>query len=314
MNQARYKETGELIDAEDLRILNNPKSFDFICAGVNCGVPVYPCSFLPLNKPRPYFKIRGVEHSTECGYSSFLDFLKIGNKGPLSSSDLVKMEFPSKLKVYKKPKEIEDKQKRVEDYNDTDGKGTKRNYVNEFSDEKKSNKVVTSINQIVDFYLNCPYNRDVQLDLLGTKLEYYKLFLNVTASSDVPKNQLRLYYAKLDFRKGGKNLIRTDDNNYMFKLYEQVKTKKTSYKEYEPYHVLIKKDEISKTKFNRIQYEKSQVISEYLAKYRAKKNTLEGAYIFFVAYPPKLEEPTIFEVLHGMVVSRYTKIFDTVLD
>lgn len=314
MNQARYKDTDELIDAEDLRNINNPKSIDFVCAGKNCEVPVYPCSFLPQNKPRPYFKIRGFEHSTDCNYSSFLDYLKIGYKGRLTTSDLVKMDFPSKLRVLKKPLEIDEKQRRVDDFDPIDGSGTKRNFINEFSDKKRSNKIVTSINQIVDFYLSCPYNRDVKLDLLGTELEYYKLFTNVTASKNIPTNQLRIYYAKLDFRTGGKSLIRLNSNNYMFKLFEGVKTKKTNYQVYEPFHVLIKKDELSKTKFNRIKYEKSQVISEYLAKFKANKKHSEGAYIFFVSFPPKNENPTIFEALHGMVVSRYTKISESILD
>ncbi len=314
MNQAKFKDSRELIDAEDLRNIDNPKNIEFICAGDNCGVPVIPCSFKRENKPRPYFKIRNIEHSSECTYSSFLDFLKLGYTGRLSHSDLVKMEFPSRLRVYIKPNVDNKIQKRIEESSEVEGVSKRRNFVDEFSDEKKSNKVVTSINQIVDFYLSCPYNRDVELNLLGTKKEYYKLFLNVIASNNVPSRELRIYYAKLDFRKGGKNLIRLDSNNYLIKLYEGIKSKNTKFQEYEPFHVLIKKDQISKTKFNRIKYEKSQIIEEYISKYKKGKEGLESAYIFFLAYPPSNQEPTILEALHGMVISRYTKILSTIND
>lgn len=313
MNQAKYKETGEPLDAEDLKIISDPKSIEFICAGDNCGVPVFPCSYRPENKPRPYFKVGGIEHTSECTYSSFLDYLKIGYKGKLSTSDLVKMEFPSKLKLYTKPKTDDKTQNRVENSEEQDSSRSKRIFSDEFGDEKKSNKVVTTINKIVDFYLSCPYNRDVELDLLGTKKEYYKLFINVTTAKNVNSKELRIYYARFDFRKGGKSLIKLDANNYMIKLFEGIKKDDIS-DDYEPFHVLIKKDQISKAKFDRIKYEKSQVIQEYLIKYNPKKSTLEGAYIFFVAYPPTNGTPTIFDALHGMVVSRYTKILATILD
>jgi hypothetical protein len=224
------------------------------------------------------------------------------------------MDFPSKLRVLKKPLEIDEKQIRVDDFDPIDGSGTKRNFINEFSDQKNSSKIVTSINQIVDFYLSCPYNRDVELDLLGTKLEYYKIFINVKASKSIPLKELRIYYAKLDFRKGGKSLIRVNSNEYMFKLFEGIKTSETNFQEFEPYYVMINKDELSKTKFERIKYEKSQVISEYVTKFKAHKNESDDAFIFFVSFPPKKENPTIFKALHGLVVSRYTKITKTILE
>lgn len=314
MNQAKYKETGELLDAEDLKIISDPKSIEFICAGDNCGVPVFPCSYRPQNKPRPYFKVGGIEHTNECTYSSFLDYLKIGYKTKLSVSDLVKMEFPSKLKLYTKPKADDDSQNRVVNSEEQDGSRPKRTFSDEFGDQKKSNKVVTTINQIVDFYLSCPFNRDVELDLLGTKKEYYKLFLDVTTAKNVNPKELRIYYAHFDFRKGSKSWIKLDANNYMIKLFEGMKNDETNSQEYEPFHVLIKKDQISKTKFNRIVYEKSQIIEEYISKFKKGKSNSEAAFIFFVAYPPSKEEPTVFEALHGMIVSRYTKILPTILD
>jgi hypothetical protein len=32
MNQAKYKDSGEIIEAEDLRYLSDPKSIEFVCA------------------------------------------------------------------------------------------------------------------------------------------------------------------------------------------------------------------------------------------------------------------------------------------
>jgi hypothetical protein len=100
----------------------------------------------------------------------------------------------------------------------------------------------------------------------------------------------------------------------MFKLFEGIKTSETNFQEFEPYYVMINKDELSKTKFERIKYEKSQVISEYVTKFKAHKNESDDAFIFFVSFPPKKENPTIFKALHGLVVSRYTKITKTILE
>lgn len=314
MNQARYKESNEIIDAEDLKIITNPKEIEFICAGNNCGIPVYPCSHLPMNKPRPYFKIGKIDHTSECTYSSFLKLLSLGTSRKLTGEELVKMDFPSKLKLPSKRDQMIDPVRPAIDPDSSTKISTKKIYSDVFNDSKKSSKVVTTINQIVDFYLSCPYNRDVVLDLLGSKKEYYKLFTSVLAAKDVKSQELRVFYGKLNFKRGGTQWVKPQPNIYMIKLFEGFKNDNSPSAEYQPFFISINKDQLSQTRFNRIAYERNQIIEEKVTKFKKGKSTLEEAYIFFVAYPPKIESPGIFEALHGLVVSRFTELSQTILE
>ena len=108
MFKARIKYTDEIIEAEDLKVIENIRSLEFACVDKNCNIPLIPSSFQEDNKKRPFFKkFKNQEHSPKCSYSKYMQFLEIGKTRRLTELEFEKLEYPSQLVMTQpKPKEM----------------------------------------------------------------------------------------------------------------------------------------------------------------------------------------------------------------
>ena len=179
---------------------------------------------------------------------------------------------------------------------------------------KGSNRSVSSISQIVDFYLNCPYNRDLELDILGQSTPYRYWFKRIKGKSDMQYLDRRIFFGRLSMKH---DCIQPLADEIVIELYECESWKKTPKRNWfslinpktpeNPYKVHISKAGLSSHKLTRVINEIDYAIKRQKEAHLAQIESDKRAYIFFLADPPK-KRSYRFDVLDGHLVSRYVKI------
>jgi hypothetical protein len=94
MESARDKRTGEIIDAELLWIIDPVDGLRYECRG--CGASAIPCSYLPTNKVRPYFRV-DTGHEVGCDVEGDAELLKRASKERVSTREGFPGSFPNRL-------------------------------------------------------------------------------------------------------------------------------------------------------------------------------------------------------------------------
>jgi len=308
MNQARDKSTESVVDAEELKNISSEELSEYECIDENCKIELIPCSYKRTNKIRPYFKsFKNVDHTDKCQFSRFLKILDQAKKRRLEASEFENLPYPSKLiKPVKKIEETTLKQNE----NDVDLEeitGTKRKSTNLFEESANANRSVTTISQIVDFYLNCPYNRDVELNILDKNESYKYWFRRI--KDDKSYDGTRIYFGKLHANFG---YVDNKNGSIKIKLFEcQTWQESTGagllYNKKEqknPYMVNVNLENLSSHKSSRLMSEIEYAINEKKANFNNKK---KNAYVFFLGTPTANKEFS-FDVIDGYLVTRFTEI------
>lgn len=315
MFQARRVDNNEIIDSEDLKALENPSDIHFVCVDPQCSIDLIPCSFGDNNKRRPFFKKRKKQdHSSKCDYSSYLKYLEVGSKRALTELELEKMDYPSRLMVAKPYEQKSTNTNTVEDIPQSKISQVRRVDSGEYSESVESNRSVSSINKIVDFYLECPYNRGVDLDLLGNVDPYRYQFRRISGKNEGDYRDNRIFYGIINLKdadsvysKDGKTYIRLHE----CERWEDVPRSKWKQKRrVNPYSVEIDNDSISKYKLSSIKKSRETVANESKNKFFSNlKKDKEEAYIFFLGLAPETNNPYTFKAVGGFVTFRYTTVF-----
>lgn len=314
MFTARIKYTDEIIEAEELKVLENAKGIEFVCVDKNCSIPLIPSSFQEDNKKRPFFKkYPNQDHKPKCSYSKYLKFLEIGKTRRLTELEFEKLEYPSQL-IMAQPKTVERDTSTSDVLPESESTSAKRVSNGEFTDAAHSNRKVSAISQIVDFYLSCPYNRDVDLDLLGTKASYKYQFKRIYGPNTDQYIDNKIFYGIIDLND--MDSLRSTEDSMIIKLHEcegwedSPRLVFPKRRRVNPYFVKINKNEITKYKMNRILKERETIFNQSKNDFfkNLKKDKVE-AYIFFLGKKPSTAEPYVFEAINGFVSFRYTKVF-----
>ncbi len=314
MFKARIQHTDEIIEAEDLKVIENVRSLEFACVDKNCNIPLIASSFQENNKKRPFFKkYPNQEHTPKCSYSKYLQFLEIGKTRRLTELEFEKLEYPSQL-IMTQPKPKENDTTTSDILPESESTSTKRVSNGEFTDAAHSNRKVSAISQIVDFYLSCPYNRDVDLDLLGSKAAYMYQFKRIYGPNTDHYIDNKIFYGIIDL-KDIDSLSSTEDS-VIIKLHECEGWENNSglvfprRRRVNPYFVKVNKKDITKYKMSRILKERETISNQSKNDFfkNLKKDGVE-AFIFFLGKKPSAETPYVFEAVNGFVSFRYTKVF-----
>ena len=314
MFKARIKNTDDVIESEDLKVLEDVRSIEFVCVDKNCNIPLIPSSYQEKNKRRPFFKkYKNQQHSNKCSYNKYLHFLEIGKTRRLTELEFEKLEYPSQL-IINQPKPKESDTTTNDILPESEGSSTKKISNGEFTEAAHSNRKVSSISQIVDFYLACPYNREVDLDLLGINAPYKYQFRRIYGPNTGNYIDNKIFYGVIDFRD--LDSLRSTNEATIIKLHECERWEDNprlvfpARRRVNPYYLKINKGEITSYKMNRILKERETVINQSKGDFlnKIKKDRVE-AYVFFLGKRPAAESPYLFEAIKGFVSFRYVKIF-----
>lgn len=313
MFQARRKDNGIIVEAEELKVITNVGEIEFYCVSPECGIDLIPCSYGVNNKKRPFFKkYHNKEHSEDCSYSTYLKFQKIGKKRKLTEIEFEKLKYPSKLVVVKK-NTLETDTSTKKDLPIDKSKSTRRVNNGEFEEVAESNRRVSSISQIVDFYLNYPYNRDVDLDLLGTEAPYKYQFRRIYGKNKGNYTDNKIFYGIINF--SDPDSIIHEKNLTKIKLHECEKWEKNPRSLFNtkirvnPYWVEIDHEQVSRYKLNSILKSRETVSNQSKNDYLKKiKKSKVNAFIFFLGTAPLKEKPYVFKAVGSFVTCRYTEV------
>lgn len=318
MNIARDKTTGREVEADELRLMYEVDQDNYECVDKKCRIKLIPASYRPTNKNRPHFKTpKGVFHKDNCEFSEYLELLK---KGKTQRVSFGKVPYPAKLV---KSKTAVARQETSEDTSGTtnDGSGRKVTRADGWEENENSSRSVNSLNQIIDFYLSCPYNRDFELDILGYSMEYQYWFKKVEFKRP---NDGELYKGRRIFigtLSLSKDSVKQNGKEIVVRLMECRDWRKPLIRffnesrkvQVDPYLVKIDVSALSSNKATRLINQLNFIKNEHLEDFKNKTNDNKvQAKIFFLADPPKDTEPYTFHVIDGYLVSRYCTIPKTV--
>lgn len=315
MNIARDKTTGEVIDADDLRILGgNIDKHNYECVDKNCRVQMTACSFEPTHKQRPHFRAIGVEHASECTYSEYHRLLNQGHKGRV---EFGKVPYPSRLVDTSKKEQVTPPSIKKEQAA-ADGSGRTITRSDGWLETSDSNRNVSTINQIVDFYVACPYNRDFNLNVYETTQTYSRWFFRIPFNKP---NDGKLYYERKIFRgtlSMKKDAVQEDDKKISIQLSECEKwsnpVQGKSRDPINPYIIEIDKGTLSSYRISRVLNQLEMLRDEKIGDFKSGTDSNKDSWIFFLADPPNDDSPYHFRVIDGHLIARYVQIPDTVKD
>jgi hypothetical protein len=317
MYLALNKSTQLLIEAEDLRFISKKDMPEFCCPDENCGIPFIPASYQIQNKNRPHFRKNG-EHSDKCKLSKYAKLLETGSRRRITLEEFENMPVPTKLVKPKLKKTVdENRPSIVSDIDETSSYKTKGN--NGVFDETNSNfKNVTTISQITDFYLKFYFNRDIELDLLGTVKQYRYWFKQLKNTLEKPEPQeYKIYIGQLSQKSDS---LVENDKEIRIRLYDCERLQEistgvkstTKLEQVNPFFLTISKDGLSANKITRIKHEMEYALHDQKKAYLERIKSKDLPLIFFLGRKKSADNRFEYEVLEGYFVARYATIKQTV--
>ncbi len=320
MKIARLKNTNEPFEAEDLKFLDEENMPEFICADENCAVLLVPASYKNHNKQRPHFRtLRKNDHSKKCKYSEFARILELGGKRKITFQEFENLPVPTKLIIPKdKGKNEVVKSKNGESPEENPDSKNRRGFNGDFDESGNNIKNVTTISQIVDFYLSCPFNRDIELTIFEEKKQYMKWFkrLQKTQRNKEPQ-ELNIYFGQLHqdnhLNIDGSEIIR-------MKMFDCEKWEKAtdgyfnsvSKVQVNPFYVQIDPENISPHKLSRLKNEIEFARNEQTVAFKEGKQDKRKPFVFFIGKKIDINNPFEYKVLDNHLVARYTEIRPTI--
>ena len=202
MYKARVDNTDEIVLAEELsELYPNYKEILFVCLDKKCSIKMAPACITKGSKRRPHFKkYRNQEHIDNCEYAVLTEVSEKGKNQRLSNTQINKIGYPSVFHINEKI-ENEENEANIDNSNNDDEGITGQGEITklyEFDGDNikfdRRNKV-QSIDRIVDWYLGFPYNRDVEIEINGKRIEYQYFFKKIKQNTpSIKLNNERIFY------------------------------------------------------------------------------------------------------------------------
>lgn len=321
MNKARIENTDEIVLAEEiLQFHPNYKELVFVCVDKKCSIRMSPACIKKNSKIRSHFKkYRNQEHTKECEYAVLNELYQKGKDQKLTNTQITKIGYPSVFKI-KENIDSDDNQSHLEKNEDDEEGITGRGEITklyEFDSENikfdRRNKV-QSIDRIVDWYLGFPYNRDVEIEIEGNKIEYQYFFKRIkknTQSSELHNE--RIFYGRImlsDKNKGAFNKY----NNSVYLTLLGFQEKDDVSGKYENYSIKINKNTISKTLLSRMKNKYNSLFDKAYKDYKEGNIPQNFGLYAFVYGKIHDEKDTILNAEKHHITFRYDEVRKTMKD
>ncbi|MGI0107782.1 hypothetical protein [Salinimicrobium sp. WS361] len=267
MYKARIDDTDEIVLAQELLDLYpNYKHMVFVCLDKKCSIRMAPACIAEGSKRKSHFKkFRNQEHIDNCEYAVLTELSEKGKNQKLTNTQINKIGYPSVFNVQEKI-ENQENETYIENNNKDDDEGiTGRGDIMklyEFDSDNikfdRRNKV-QSIDRIIDWYLGFPYNRDVEIEINGKRIEYQYFFKKI--KENTPSSRLlndRIFYGMIMLSEKNQDAFEKYPDSVYITLLGFKKIDELS-GQYENYSVKVDKRKIStgfltriRNKYNRL--------------------------------------------------------------
>lgn len=322
MNKARIVSNHEIIKAEFLiELYPNYMELEFVCIDEKCSVRMAPACINKKDYRKPHFKkYRNREHIETCEYATLNELNQTGQNQRLNKIQINKIGYPSVFNLIEDNDEVEEKktsQARLgnEDEGVTGFGGITKIY--EFDSENikfdRKNRV-QSIDRIVDWYLGFPYNRDVEIEINGIKIEYRYFFKGIkdyTQSTEL--NKERIFYGKIMFSEKNKNVFDKFNESVYFNLLgfqnkDEINGKTNNYS------VKIDKKSVSKNLLSRLKNKYNTLFDKAFTEFKNESNEPNVNLYVFVYGRIDEKNDTLLNVKQHHITFRYDEIRKTIIE
>ncbi|GEM_PF-2283673 len=321
MNRARIVSTHEIVKADTLlKFYPNYKELEFVCIDEKCSVRMAPCCIKKRNHRKPHFKkYRTQEHIETCEYATLNELYQKGKGGKLNKTQIAKVGYPS-----------------VFNFNDNDGDETTKTSqarnnddegitglggiakVYEFDGENlkfdRKNRV-QSIDRIVDWYLGFPYNRDVEIEINGNKIQYRYFFKRIENYTDPSSLQNdRIFYGRIRLSEINQNVFDKYPESVFFTLlgFKNNDESKSVMHNYSNYSIKIDKKSISQRALSKIKNKYNALFNEAYTDFKNHLNDINVGLYVFVYGSIDEKNDTILNVKKNHITFRYDEVRKTV--
>ncbi|WP_416446511.1 hypothetical protein ACH3O9_09160 [Leeuwenhoekiella sp. A16] len=321
MNKARIDNTDTIVLADEiLQFYPNHKELVFVCVDKKCSIRMAPACIKKNSKRRPHFKkYRNQEHIKECEYAVLNELYQKGKDQKLTSTQINKIGYPSVFKIEEKI-DLDENQNHLEGNKEDDEGVTGRGEIlklYEFDGENikfdRKNKV-QSIDRIVDWYLSFPYNRDVEIEIKGIKIEYQYFFKRIKSyTQSVKLNNERIFYGKLMLSNKNRNVFDKYPESVYFTLLGFQNKEELSGK-IDNYSVKINKKSITKTLLSRLKNKYNVLFEKAFTEFQNKSNEPNVALYVFVYGTIDENSDTMLNVEKHHITFRYDEVRKTMIE
>jgi hypothetical protein len=321
MNRARIISSNEIVKAESLlELYPNYSEVEFVCIDEKCSVRMAPACINKKDHRKPHFKkYRNREHIETCEYATLNDLNQTGQNQRLNKTQINKIGYPSVFNINEDTVDDEKKISLAKLGNDDEGVtgigGIRK--VFEFDSENinfdRKNKV-QSIDRIVDWYIGFPYNRDVELEIKGKKIQYRHFFKGIkdyTQSSEL--HHERIFYGKIIMSEKSKNVFDKFPESVYFNLLGFQNKDKTTGKT-NNYSVKIDKNAISKNILSRLKKKYNLLFDKAFTEFKNKPNVPNISLYIFVYGKIDKNNNTLLNVNQHHITFRYDEIRKTIIE
>jgi hypothetical protein len=318
MNKARIENTDEIVLADEIsEFYPNYKDLVFVCVDKACSTRMTPACVKKNSKRRPHFKkYRNQEHIKECEYAVLNELSHRGKDQKLTNMQIHKIGYPSIFKIEENIEYNNDQNdfKKSEDDNEgVTGRGETSKLYEFDSDNIKFNRKnkVQSIDRIVDWYLGFPYNRDVEIEIEGNKIEYQYFFKGIKENTKVSELQnQRIFYGKIMLSDKNRDVFNKYDNSVYFTLLG-FKEKDSITGRYENYSIKIDKKDINKILISRIRNKYDLLFNKAYEDYKQGSIPKNFSLYVFVYGKIDTENDIILNAKKHHITFRYDEVRKT---
>lgn len=320
MDKARIKDTEEIIMADTiLKLYPNYNEIEFVCIDEKCSVRMAPACIYKKDHRKPHFKkYRNREHIETCEYAILSKLYLKGGSQKLNKIEISKIGYPSVfiLNDDEDLKKITNARLDSKDEGVTGGSNA-ISKVYEFDDENikfdRKNRA-QSIDRIVDWYLSFPHNRDVEIEIKGTKIQYRYFFKGIKSNTQFKElNNERIFYGRIMLSDKNRGVFDKYEKNVYFSLLAfQNKDKITG--QISNYSVKIDKKSISKHQLSRLKNKYNALFEKAFTELKNGLNEQNVGLYVFVYGTINEDDNTILNVKQHHITFRYDEVRKTIIE
>lgn len=322
MNKARILSNNEIVKADALlELYPNYSELEFVCIDEKCSVRMAPACINKKDRRKPHFKkYRNREHIETCEYATLNELQQTGQNQRLNRIQINKIGYPSVFNLNENDHnnaERKTPQARLDDENEgVTGLGAITK-IYEFDSENikfDRNNRVQSIDRIVDWYLGFPYNRDVEIEINGNKIQYRYFFKRIKDFTD-PTSLLnnRIFYGLIMLSESNRNAFTKYPETIFLNLLGFKNKDEETGKTYN-YSVKIDKKSISKQSISRLKNKYEVLFEKAFTELKDGLNEPKiGLYVFFYGAIDENND-TILNVQQHHIAFRYDEVRRTIIE
>lgn len=275
MDAARDSVTRIIVEADDLKLLDQVDTYGYECHGFECGVQAFPRSFRPENLIRAHYQVKSA-HGPECDVGAEEAIIGRGSKGSVQRElETSPGLSPARLHLVSVREVVDPTLAPTENQTQsTEHPPSAGNMKQRPAGRRPAN----SIRPICRAFLRFPYDRTLSLHIDGIDTDTYQTVFKKLRSNGFEHfpNQ-RIFYAELAWKVAEE----TDDH-----LIISLNAGEWAERKLTPYCVVVHWAEWSKTARSRLKHEIEAARKENREASQDKKTS--RSYLFFIG--PQDEE------------------------